>query len=131
MYNNYDRNMLDYEFMSMVFCAYRIRKMQNRLYSNDDYIPQNIIKMYFDSDCKSDFKNIISKFKNKYIFNESIIDRTDTVEEKNGLGEIYDYISNFDFSKDKFDIFIQSLIIHQKLYSKCAGSSFGGSLRQG
>jgi len=87
--------------------------------------------MYYDYENKSDFKKIISKFKEKYIFNESRIDNTDTEEEKNGLGEVYDYISTFDYDTQKFDIFIQSLLIHQKLYSKCPGKSFGGSLREG
>lgn len=131
MFKNYDKSMLDEEFINMVFCAYRLRKQKSSLYSSDDYIPQNVIKMYFDYENKSDFKKIISNFKEKYIFNESIIDNTTTEEEKSGLGEVYDYISSFDYDTQKFDIFIQSLLIHQKLYSKCPGKGFGGSLREG
>ena len=131
MFENYNKEILDDDFMTMVFCAYQLRKQKDRLYSSDDHIPQNIIKMYFDYENKSDFKKIIKNFKEKYIFNESRIDSTDTEEEKAGLGEVYDYISNFDFETQKFDIFIQSLLIHQKLYSKCPGTGFGGSLREG
>jgi fido (protein-threonine AMPylation protein) len=42
---------------------------------------------------------------------------------------MYDYINNFNFEKDYFNIFTTSLILHQKLYSKCIGKNFGGNLR--
>jgi hypothetical protein len=45
------------------------------------------------------------------------------------VGEMYDYISNFDFSRDHFNLFTTSLILHSKLYSKCNYPEFGGKLR--
>jgi len=121
--------MSDYEFIDLVFGSYRTKRKLGLLQSSDNQIPKNIISTYFASDCKSDFSNIISKFKKKYIFNESEIENTNSKYEKLGLGEVYDYISNFDYSINKFNIFVQSLLIHQKLYSKCPDKSFGGTLR--
>lgn len=123
------QQMNDYEFINLIFEAYRNKRKLNTLHTDDDQIPKNIIKTYFASDCKLDFSKIISKFKKKYIFNESKIENTNSEYEKLGLGEVYDYISNFNYSTDKFNIFVQSLIIHQKLYSKCPDKSFGGTLR--
>lgn len=125
---NKKQDLVEYEFINLVLYAYYLRKEKS--YLNNICIPKNIIKMYYRSNYRLDFDLIVLEFKEKYIFDESRIDNTDSIEEKLGLGEVYDYISKFNFDNQKFDIFIHSLIIHQKLYSKCPGSCFGGSLRE-
>ena len=60
--------------------------------------------------------------------NEARVEKNTTKEEQEGLGKIYDYIQNFNFNKDYFNVFTTSLILHQKLYSCCPNPEFGGTL---
>lgn len=118
------------EFICQVFEGYRKRKKENNLYNLDTKIPENIISTYYFYNEKTEFGEIVEQFKQKYIYNESRVERNITMEETAGMSEVYDYINNFDFTKEKFNIFIQALCIHQKLYSKCIDTSFGGRLRE-
>lgn len=117
------------EMISMLARGYKTRKDQNNLYSSNDMIPQRIIQIYNECVEKPHFKNIVESYKRKYIYNEARVEKNVSKEEQLGLGEVYDYISNFDYEKDKFNIFICSMLIHQKLYSKCPNPGFGGQLR--
>ena len=117
------------EYISDIFESYRRRKKENQLYDSDYKIPEGIISFYYTYNEKTDFNEIVEHFKEKYIYNESRVERNITMEETAGMSEVYDYINNFDFSTQKFNIFVQALCIHQKLYSKCKDSSFGGKLR--
>lgn len=90
---------------------------------------KNVIINYHTYDDKKLYDEILLEYKIKYIYNESKVEGGITPEEQLGIAEVYDYIQNFDFSKDYFNIFTTSLIIHQKLYSKCVGKEFGGQLR--
>lgn len=116
-------------FISMMSEGYKNRKLNNKLYSNDDFIPQRIIEIYYKCVEKPKFSIIVNEYKKKYIYNEARVETNISREEQLGLGIVYDYIESFDFDKSKFNIFVSSMLIHQKLYSKCPGSSFGGSLR--
>lgn len=98
------------EFINLVFSFYKLNRENGKF--TDINVPKNIINMYFEFDYKLDFNMIFSRFKEKYIIGESKIDNTTTREEQLGLGEVYDYIASFDFNSQKFDIFVQSLIIH-------------------
>jgi len=117
------------DFIHTIFEGYKKRKNNNTLYNIDSQIPENIIKAYYSYTEKISFDEIVEKFKQKYIYNESRVERNITMEEQAGLSEVYDYINNFNFNEEKFNIFVQSLCIHQKLYSKCNDTSFGGKLR--
>ena len=117
------------EFIHTVFEGYKNRKTKKQLYDIDSHIPENIIRAYYSYTDKISFNEIVKNFKQKYIYNESRVERNITMEEQAGLSEVYDYINNFDFQQEKFNIFVQSLRIHQKLYSKCTDTSFGGKLR--
>ena len=117
------------EFINYIFYEYFRKKKKENIYNRDIFLFKNIIEMYFMKDRKPYFKYIINKYKQLYILNESRIEPGVTREEKLGLGVVYDYIRDFDFDKDKFNIFIVSLIIHSKLYSKCHHKEFGGKLR--
>ena len=117
-------------FIEFIFEEYRKRKQKENMYDKDINLFKNIIELYFSKNRQPYFKEIIEKYKSLYIFDETRIEPNVTIEEQQGLGEIYDFIKNFDFNKDYFNIFATSLMIHQKLYSKCAGAhSFGGKLR--
>ena len=117
------------EFIFKVFEGYKKRKKEKKLYDIDSHIPENIITAYYFFTDKIGFNEIFENFKQNYIYNESRVEKNISPEEQQGMSEVYDYINNFDFSKEKFNIFIQSLCIHQKLYSKCIGTDFGGKLR--
>lgn len=80
-------------------------------------------------DKKRIYERILEEYKTRYTYNESQVEGNVTVEEQMGIATIYDYISNFNFETDYFNIFTTSLIIHQKLYSFCPGEGFGGNLR--
>src|SRR5574344_361529 len=88
--------------------GYKQRKKDNRLYSEEDNIPNTIIKIYHNSVIKPHFKKMVETYKRAYIYNEARVEEKLTKAEKMGLGEVYDYISNFDYEHDKFNIFSQT-----------------------
>ena len=119
----------DKEFMMKVFEGYQRRKIKNNLYYSDSYIPENIILSYYTYiEGKTDLKKLVD-FKKNYIYNESRVEDNSTIEEQKGMSEVYEYISNFNYNQNNFNIFVQAMYIHQKLYSKCKDTSFGGKLR--
>ena len=118
------------EFISLLFDGYKKRKEENRLYHDDDNIPRIIISSYIDLVKKPAFCDLVTIYKNKYIFNESIVEPNISKEERQGLGDVYDYIRQFDFNKDYFNIFTTSMLIHNKLYKYCGDGTFGGALRE-
>ena len=111
--------------IQIIFDTYKERNKQtdNRKFAN------LIINAYVKYVKKPKFSIIVDKYKNEYIHNESRVENNSTPEEKEGLGIVYDFISDFNFETDNYNIFVTSLIIHSKLYSKCPYSSFGGKLR--
>lgn len=127
-----DSNELNKNFVLECFKKYEtLRKSKTSIKKYHDFrtISINMINLYVSYSDDVDFKKIIEKLKKKYITGESKIENNETKEEKLGIGEIYDYISNFDFSKKKFNIFTTSMELHMKLYSKTIGKDFGGSIR--
>lgn len=116
-------------FINYIFQEYSKRKEKENMFNRNIYFFKNIIQVYFQVDRKPYFKYIINKYKQLYILDESRIEPNVTREEQLGLGIVYDYIRDFDFDTDNFNIFVVSMIIHSKLYSKCIGSNFGGKLR--
>lgn len=117
------------EYIQLIFEAYKKRKNEHRLYEDNVYTTKAIIKAYIKYVKKPKFSMIVDTYKREYIHNESRVEKNISKEEQEGLGIIYDYIDSFDFSKDKFNIFTCSMIIHGKLYSCCPFKSFGGKLR--
>lgn len=117
------------EYIYTIFEGYKKRKNDDNLYDIDSLIPENIIKTYYFFTEKTNFHEIVEHFKQKYIYNESRVEKNISMEEIAGVSEIYDYINNFDFEREHFNIFVQAICIHQKLYSKCNETSFGGKLR--
>lgn len=118
------------EFISLLFEGYKARKERNELYKQQDNVPKIIISEYIKLVEKPAFKKLITTYKKRYIFCESRVETNISKEEQKGLADVYDYIQNFDFDKDKFNVFVTSLIIHNKLYAHCGDGSFGGNLRE-
>lgn len=102
---------------------------ENKDYHDLDEIAKKIILIYTRWGNVTDFTGVVEKFKKQYINGESKIENNETKEEKRGIGVIYDYICNYNFDQNGFNIFVNSIDIHTKLFSKCIGKEFGGSLR--
>jgi len=117
------------EYISLIFEGYRKRKMENRLYRHDD-IPMMIIHTYYSCVEKPNFSEIYYNFKRRYIYNESRVEWNVSPEEQQGVGLAYEYVNKYNFQKQKFNIFIDAILIHQKLYSKYGDGTFGGRLRE-
>lgn len=117
---------LDIEtIIEVVFSLYKANKKQ---YSTYDFIPQNLIKLYYSTDNNhSDFSNIMSNFKKKYIEQESKLEGVHTIEEINGLGLVYDYIRSDEW-KTCPNIYVL-MMINLKLYSLTPYPEAGGKLR--
>ena len=117
------------DYILLLFDGYKKRKQENRLYSHDN-VPKIIISEYLNIVEKPSFHNLINIYKQKYIFYESRVEPNFSKEETLGLASVYDYIQEFDFNKTNFNVFICSMLIHNKLYAKCGDGSFGGKLRE-
>ncbi len=115
-------------FIKYIFDSFK-KRQNNYLATNNISIFKNIIIIYLTCVKKPKFETIINNYKEEYIFNESRVDKNITIEEQLGIGEMYDYICDFDFSKDSFNLFTTSLVLHSKLYSKCIYKEYGGKLR--
>ena len=102
-----ENNIRDY--ISLLFDGYKMRKQENRLYKNDDEIPKIIIKQYLDLVEKPAFTDLITDYKNRYIICESKVEPNFSKEEQMGLADVYDFIQNFDFDKNTFNVFITTL----------------------
>ena len=118
------------EYINLLFEGYKLRKKENRLYASDDEIPKIIIKNYLELIEKPSFKDLITDYKNKYIFCESRVEPNLSKEEQMGLADVYDYIQDFDFDRENFNVFVTSLIMHNKLYKFCGDGNFGGKIRE-
>lgn len=122
-------NELDIEtLMESAFNMYKSTKDSNDKYNSYDSIPQNLIKLYYSEDTNhSSFSSIIESFKEKYIKQESLLEGVHTLEEINGLGEVYDYIRSDEWQKCA-NIYI-ILVINSKLFSLTPYPEYGGQFR--
>ena len=115
--------------LEILFAGYQKIKENRNLYGNTD-IPLFIIDNYIHLIEKPAFSDLITRYKKMYIYNESRVEANFTKEEQAGLSEVYDYLQSYDYSKKDFNVFIEAMTIHHKLYSKCGDGSFGGHLRE-
>lgn len=114
--------------IEIVFNEYKAKKKAHSIYNADDFIPQNLIKLYYSRDGEhSDFKDIVSNFKEKYLNQESKLEGVHTKEEVEGLGVVYDYIRGDDWQHCA-NIYI-ILQLHSLLFSKTPYPEAGGKLR--
>ena len=104
------------DIIVIAFERYKNKKKSASIYNIDDFIPQNLIKLYFSVDSNhSDFKDIVSNFKTRYLEQESKLENVHTLEEIEGLGVVYDYIRSDEWLKCA-NIYIIYLI-NLKLFS--------------
>ena len=120
---------IDIETMIQVaFTKYKNDKKIRTIYNSFDFIPQNLIKLYYSIDANhSDFKDIIYNFKKKYIEQESKLEGVHSIEEINGLGIVYDYIRSDEWKKCP-NIYI-IMLINLKLFSLAPYPEAGGKIR--
>ncbi len=119
------------KFIEIIFAEYLRLKENKGLYIENDILPKTIISAYYKYINIVNYDNIIDRFKDKYISNESELEEARLCE-KSGLGEMYDYIRNFNnFSKldniNYYWIIIKEM--HRLLFSKCPHPEFGGQFR--
>lgn len=124
-----------------------MKKTNVNFYKDNTQTIKTLIKHYY-KDIKPDYNSIVSNFRGKYLDSdnaysfkenyvegESSVEKNNTKELKKGIELVYDYIQNFDFEKNDFNIFVNGLWIHSLLYKplddlrKDKSWSFGGRLR--
>ncbi len=120
---NYDNN----TFIKIIFESYQKRKQSGKLYSKDDHIPENIIKIFYSEINNPRFDSLIANFKREYINNENDIEDVHVKSERLGLGIAYEYIHK-EIDYNKINIY-EILKIHQLIYSKSPHPEFGGTFR--
>lgn len=112
----------------LVKISFFMYKMQKKKYHSYDFVPLNLIKLYYSTDNNhSDFSHIISNFKKRYIDQESKLENIHTVEEINGLGLVYDYIRSDEWKKCA-NIYI-IMVINLKLFSLTPYPEAAGKFR--
>ena len=102
---------------SIMFRLFYLSESYNTIYKNDpeQNLPKNMIRMYYEK-VNPNYDNMLSSFRKKYISTESLVEKNDTTDQKQGIGLVYDYIQDYKKEKD-FNILIESLLINSKLWS--------------
>ena len=114
--------------IQIAFAGYKSKKERSSIYNSFDFIPQNLIQLYYSMDNNhSDFKDIMSNFKKKYIEQESKLEGVHSAEEIDGLGVVYDYIRSDDWQNCP-NIYI-IFLINLKLFSLAPFPEAGGKVR--
>ena len=108
--------------------GYKKENIRELIYNKSNFIPENIIVLYLYYLEQNNYESIVNSYKLQYIDGEALVEAGVTLEERLGLGQIYDYISKYDFTNMP-NIFIEGLKIHLMLYSACPYAEFGGKLR--
>lgn len=124
-----DGNNFDVEtVIDLLFMEYKKKCNDRSIYEIRDFLPQNLIKLYYSTGSKrSNFKDIINSFKERYIDQESKVEGVHNILEIKGLGEVYDYIRSDDWRKCP-NIYI-ILLINLKLFSLTPYPEAGGKFR--
>ena len=115
------------EFISIAFEGYKRRKRLGTLYNVGKEVPCLLIYIYYSYIKTPQFNEIYDKFKRRYILNENKLEEVHSKKEREGLGLVYDFISNFD--ENNWSNIYLILQIHQILYSKVDYPEFGGNFR--
>lgn len=122
-----DKNLTEADLIKLFFMGYEKRKRSGTLYSEDDYIPQKLIRIYFQTPGRLDFGSIVANFKKQYIYNENELENVHRKDERDGLSCVYDYIQK-GFKDNCPNIYV-ILILHSLLYSKVPYPEYGGKFR--
>ena len=95
-------------------------------YVKDRYLPQNLIKFYYQATDDIRFDLLKKSFIKKYIYNENEVESAHTSWERKGLKEMYNFIHEYDTSR--MDIYT-ILELHEHLYKFAPNKDFGGHFR--
>lgn len=114
--------------INRMFLGYIDRKHKGILYSKNQTLPKELIKLYYELDVDDrHLDELKEQFVNHYIDCECILEDTHSNFERDGLKEMYDYIHS-DEINNNFDIYTL-LELHRKLYSKAPYPDAGGFIR--
>ena len=114
------------DVITLLFLNYIERGQDGKLYSSDDYLPQNLIRIYYSNITEPRFNSMWDSFKQEYIFNESELEDAHSQIEKEGLGIVYDYINSI--TMKNLTIY-QICNLNQLLFSKAPHPEYGGRFR--
>lgn len=104
------------DLFALSFEFYKQAEGSEDFYDHDNIESvKKLIELYYRS-INPDYGSIMTNFKKKYIYNESKVEKNDSDEEQRGIGLVYDFIQNFNFDRDSFNIFMTGLQIHSLLY---------------
>ena len=105
------------DLFAMTFTTLNISENYDQIYKQDPScaIPKRLIELYVKH-IQPDYNKMIFNFKKKYVYNESLVEKNDTREQRKGLGLVYDYIQNFDVT-EPFNIFISTMKISSLLWA--------------
>lgn len=115
------------EEMIALLNAYKTLKDNGVLYGNIKF-PQAIIKYFLSFEHNKRYDQMLEEFKKRYIYSESEIEKSHQCYERDGLGYVYDYISQKDTTK-YLNLYNEIITIHQILYSKAPHPEAGGEIR--
>lgn len=114
--------------IKIAFLQYKKDKNEFKKSTEYDFVPQNLIKLYYSNGSEnSDFENIVLNLKKKYMIQESKVENVHTKEEIEGLGVVYDYIRSDEWKKCP-NIYI-IMLINLKLFSLTPYPEAGGKIR--
>lgn len=110
---------LDIDFrdlFAMNFTTLNISENYDQIYKQDPScaIPKRLIELYIKH-IKPDYNKMIFNFKRKYVYNESLVEKNDTKEQRQGIGLVYDFIQDYDINQP-FNIFILTMKISNLLW---------------
>ncbi len=117
--SNLANSSLDEDFrdlFAMSFTTLNISESYSQIYNRDPScaIPKRLIELYIKH-IKPDYNKMIFNFKRKYVYNEALVEKNDTKEQKRGLGLVYDYIQDYDTS-EPLNIFMAAMKISNLLW---------------
>ncbi|MDD6878886.1 MAG: Fic family protein [bacterium] len=116
------------------FLAYKYRKQNKKLYTEDGNVPTRLIKLYYGLGFNDSELNIMKRaFVTHYIRNESKLEGLDIKDyhqkcEVEGLEIMYEFIHSSEIEQG-FNIFSTLLRLHEKLFSKTPFPEAGGKFR--
>lgn len=107
-------------------CFFRYIEIYQDKKHEEKFLPQNLIKLYYNIMDDVNFDLLKKSFVKKYIYNESEVEAVHEHWERKGLREMYNYIHQYDTSK--MDIYT-ILELHEQLYKYAPNPDFGGHFR--
>ena len=114
------------DVITLLFLNYIDRYQKGTLYSDSDFLPQNLIRIYYSNITEPRFNSMQDNFKQEYIINESELEDAHSPIEREGLGIVYDYINSI--KRQNLTIY-QICNLNQLLFSKAPHPEYGGQFR--